>query len=47
MANRALASEQPGRILCGSAEGCHYLRRGETPMMRLNAVAKCCGDENP
>ena len=23
------------------------LRRGGTPMMRLNAVAKCCGDEKP
>lgn len=22
-------------------------RRGETPVMRLNAVAKCCADEKP
>ena len=24
-----------------------YRRRGATPMMRLNAVAKCWADENP
>ena len=29
-----------------SMQAC-YRRRGGTPMMRLNAVAKCCGDEKP